>query len=348
MPHSNMSITVQYPLEKKTNRRRYPRIPVRGRAQVFFQGQALAAGICEVSRCGARLLIQANELSFKTNDRLMFFPKNGALAMAFVCDVRYINVHEGEGSEDKTFAVGLEHVASDQNQPDLLSLLLDNGAVTIPAETADLMAPGTKEGCVIRQLREGVRQSSRSRIVGPNQAMPLILEIPENSPSSSDNCWKVTIGIQSAAMCIHFSSCYQPEAAHGFLSWTKNRPENDFQNHICHDFMREFCNLTAGAFKIWVERHAGSLLYDKDIRVKLPVHGPIMEDEICALPSLQDAMQVRDAWRLELPSGTGISCMVEIIIWSWPDVASLQLEEKTLELLSSAGDEQDDGSVEFL
>ncbi|HYX34573.1 MAG TPA: hypothetical protein VE954_15850, partial [Oligoflexus sp.] len=145
-----------------------------------------------------------------------------------------------------------------------------------------------------------------------------------------------------------FSSYYQLEAAHGFLCWAKSRPQDGIESHLCHDFMREFCNLTAGAFKIWVERHAGSLLSDKDIRVKLPMHSPIMEDEICALPSFQAATQVRDAWRLELPSGTGINCMVEIIIWSWPAVASLQLEEKTLELLSSAGDELDDGSVEFL
>ncbi|HYX36888.1 MAG TPA: PilZ domain-containing protein [Oligoflexus sp.] len=337
-----------YPLEKKINRRRYPRIPVSGSAQVFFQGQALAAGICDVSRCGVRLLIQANEVSFKTNDRLVFFPKSGALALAFICDVRYISVREIEGSEDKTFAVGLEHVASDQNQLDLLSLLLKNGAVTIPAETADLMAPGTKEGCIIKQLREGVRQSSRSRIVAPNQAMPVILEIPENSSPASDNCWKVTIGIQAAAMSIRFSSYYQLEAAHGFLCWAKSRPQDGIESYLCHDFMREFCNLTAGAFKIWVERHAGSLLSDKDIRVKLPTHGPIMEDEICALPSLQAATQVRDAWRLQLPSGNGISCMVEIIVWSWPAVASLRLEEKTLELQSSAGNEQDDGSVEFL
>ncbi len=340
--------SVGLPSVKAAERRRHPRVPISGSARVQFQGTTLTAELFDASRDGARLEITAHdELSLKLNDQVLIQPRKGETSVAFLCKVRHVSLVSEDGSK-KVFSVGLEHAAAHQNRPDLLALLLTTGIVTLAPEQPESSVLGVidQSGSVINGLRCGIRQSSLTRIISSKQEPPILEEVLNHPLVNRDDLWKVMIGIQSPAMNVEFSSFYKLESARSFYCMKKNSEQVDIEDRLCHDFMREFCNLTAGAIKIWVERHAGSLFWQKDLRVQLPIQAKADKNILPSTSVSSDTTSLFDGWHLKIPSGDYITCFVNITIRDWAAVKSLQSDDETKEQAQGATPEDED--VEFL
>jgi len=321
---------VAYPSPKAADRRRHPRVMISGQAQVTFQGTTVFAGLCDASRNGARLQITTERLDFQPNDRVIIQPLNGRSSIAFLCEVRHISVVEEQPFATKVYSVGLEQVARERNQADLLHLLLVTGTATLAAEEnlEQHELADDRGGVVIKSLRSSIRESSRSRIFTPKHNPPELEEIQPGQNLDEIACWKVAIGIQSTAVSIEFNTYYSLPSARSFFRIKKNSPELAVEDHLVHDFMREFCNLTAGAIKIWVEKHAGSVHWEKDLRVQLPKQsqGEDIERSNSYQPVLQGAIQVQDSWLLRVPNGDHLICIAEIVVRDWSAVVTLQTD----------------------
>ncbi len=342
-------VYVGLPSVKAAERRRHPRVPISGSARVLFQGTTLTAELFDASRDGARLEITAqNELSLKLNDQVLIQPRKGETSVAFLCKVRHVSLVSEDGST-KVFSVGLEHAAEHQNRPDLLALLLTTGIVSLAPELPETSVLGVidQSGSVINGLRCGIRQSSLTRIISSKQEPPILEEVLNHPLAIQDDHWKVMIGIQSPAMNVEFSSFYRLSSARSFYSIKKNNEQAEIEDRLCHDFMREFCNLTAGAIKIWVERHAGSLFWQKDLRVQLPIQAKADNNVLPSTTVSSDTTSLFDAWHLKIPSGDYITCFVNITIRDWAAVKSLQADDETKEQETN-GAAPEDEDVEFL
>ena len=323
---------------KKTNRRRHLRVPVQGRARIHFNGQTVLSELKNASSRGAQILINSDRLALKPNDCVVIQPLIGSRSMAFICEVRHISIQTDEINNTIGFCIGLEH-ASIENNLDLLSLLVNTGVAKLMSQPAksEWTEAICKNSFTLNLLREGIRQSSLRRILSPDQDPPSIEEISETeSQPDFSEIWNASISIRSKAMNIEFSTHYEVDEARRFMESRKALKKFKMEDRLIHDFMREFCNLTAGAVKIWIGNHAGAYLSVEDLRVQLPIQGTKgqVDSHGWVASANNYAIQVRDEWQLNLSTGASLRCTADITVWDWSAVSSMDPDSETHEFHS--------------
>lgn len=329
---------------RQIERRQEVRIPVKGRAQIFFQGKKFSSGLRDLSASGVLVEINTEDLSFTPNDSVVIKVLNGERSVTLVCHVRHVDVQKEKNKKLRRYYVGLECTARESAQIDLMSLLLHSGLAQLTAETEMVHdRPVTcKNSLIINSLREGIRCSAMQRVSGPDELSAYLEELSSDTvlPLQKD-LWQIAIMLRSEAMTIQFRVDYNPKDVRNILSERKSWAKAQADDRLIHDYMREYCNLTAGAVKVWIANHAAEYKQANDLRVQLPELAPKWEEA----PDISSLVtHMRDRWQLCLPSGAHLFCSADISITDWSALNSMAPSLGSQEAINQSQDE----GIEFL
>ncbi len=171
----------------------------------------------------------------------------------------------------------------------------------------------------IALVKEGVRTASVHRLFGPGFEVPAMLPPPATVPEI-DETWLVKIVVSSEPIRIEFKVYYTVELAKA-LYFYKHPGTKELPVRIFHDFIREFCNLTAGAVKVWLADLVAVMKTDELI-VNLPDQKPAMV-EMPPLGKADTDDQLYDVWVFKTQN-MELLCATEIHVFDWAQVANIQ------------------------
>jgi hypothetical protein len=146
----------------------------------------------------------------------------------------------------------------------------------------------------IALVKDGVRTASLHRLFGPGYPLPEMLPPPATVPEIDDT-WLVKIVVSSDPIRIQFKVYYTVELAKA-LYYYKHPGSKELPVRIYHDFIREFCNLTAGAIKVWLA----------DLVTVMKTDDLLVDVGVFQAENLQ------------------LLCATEIQIFDWTQVANIQ------------------------
>lgn len=171
----------------------------------------------------------------------------------------------------------------------------------------------------IALVKEGVRIASLHRLFGPGYAIPEMLP-PPPTVAEIDETWLVKIVVSSESIRIQFKAYYTVDMAKA-LYFYKHPVTKELPARIFHDFIREFCNLTAGAIKVWLVDLVAVMMTD-DLIVNLPDQKPAMV-EMPPFGKTDTEDQLYDAWVYKAEN-LELLCATEIQVFDWAQVANIQ------------------------
>jgi hypothetical protein len=171
----------------------------------------------------------------------------------------------------------------------------------------------------IALVKEGVRTASVHRLFGPGFAIPEMLP-PPAAVDEIDETWLVKIIVSSEPIRIQFKVYYTVPLAKN-LYYHKHPGSKELPVRIYHDFIREFCNLTAGAIKVWLADLVTVMKTD-DLIVNLPDQKPAMV-EMPPLGKTDGEDVLYDAWFFKADVHH-LLCATEIQVFDWAQVANIQ------------------------
>jgi len=332
-------------------RRRHPRVDIEGGTQLLVNGRSFKAALRDASRVGARVELPAEEaVSIDQDAEVILKSPQERSQIDIVCRVRHVSVKKDDESGTSTLSLGLESVSLDGNRDDLLGILLSSGVakVSLGVDGIQKAIPSDVEKRIVDLLREGVRSSAVQRILGPGKPLPVVEEFDIKGQTFSEEDWAVAITIHSRPMTIIFKTYYGTEAARHFVRVKKGKMDAEVEDRLLHDFLREFCNLTAGAIKIWVSEHSGSHITGKDLLVNLPFATPASYETGHHPGKTHTLTHIYDCWKLLTHDGQGfLYCSSEIEIRNWTDVSQIA-ENEAAAMTAGEKPEGDDDDIEFL
>ncbi|WP_141732589.1 hypothetical protein [Oligoflexus tunisiensis] len=171
----------------------------------------------------------------------------------------------------------------------------------------------------IALVKDGVRTASLHRLFGPGYALPEMLP-PPPTVAEIDDTWLVKIVVSSDPIRIQFKVYYTVDLAKA-LYFYKHPGSKELPARIYHDFIREFCNLTAGAIKVWLADLVTVMKTD-DLVVNLPDQKPAMV-EMPPLDKTDSDDQLFDTWVFQAEK-LQLLCATEIQVFDWAQVANIQ------------------------
>ena len=193
---------------------------------------------------------------------------------------------------------------------------------------------------LLEVIRSNVRDAANSRINSaiPGQDLQPLENILQKIDEEED--WLVKIVVNAIGLKFKFKVYYSVEMARNFLLQKKAMQGRDIPASFCHDFIREFCNLTAGAIKIWLQ---GSNTSAKDASGELIVNLP--DQKPAAIEPLLKKSKVdnefSDIWAYRIGEDELI-CACDVIILDWEKAHALTAAPAKLE------EDDDSGQIEFL
>ena len=167
---------------------------------------------------------------------------------------------------------------------------------------------------------------------------PQIKEITASEPLAFDH-WIMLILVKSKVLNVSFQTHFTSPVARKLAATGLNLPEKQLTYKICHDFMQEFCNLTAGSIK----KHLldTCLRADSfDMTVQVPEKVPAY-DEVNLFKDLKKN-KLHDCFGIEFSAGDEITCATHVKIFDYEALSAIkQLDISVLTV-------DDEGQVEFL
>jgi len=205
--------------------------------------------------------------------------------------------------------------------------------------------PNEDREALVIAIKQNVREAANLRLGSSLSGMKLepvdtfVYELDE------DEDWLVKIVVNADGLKFKFKVYYSVDIAKTFLSQKKALQNRVIAPSLCHDFIREFCNLTAGAIKIWLQSNYSSSNEAGEFVVNLPDQKPAsiepLENAEKDASSSQEILLDKWCYRLNEQS---LICAVEVKVTDWDKVQGLMRGKKTTGL-----DGQDDsGNIEFL
>jgi hypothetical protein len=191
------------------------------------------------------------------------------------------------------------------------------------------------ESSVVKILKDGVRTAATHRLFGPGHPVPVVLPAPNELPDL-DDCWLVKIVVNSKPMNIYFRVYYTVELAKTFYHNKHAAVTKEHPARLYHDFIREFCNLTAGAIKVWLSdtnhvNKQGELIVNlpdqKPAQVELPAFGKADSDSV-----------LHDVWQFTVGNHS-IVCSSQITIIDQTLVRDILPNTMNEQTSDSGGDE---------
>ena len=188
-------------------------------------------------------------------------------------------------------------------------------------------------------LRDFIRSTATSRLKSctKNQTFE-VREITKEEDFSYDH-WIAAIVISATTIRVNFRVHFTTKSAREFVAHNPVLSGIEDPN-VCHDFIREYCNLTAGAIKQGLERVSERDISADGYIVNLPHETPAY-DKIGKLTRTVEQDSVRDCWAFKL-NGQELVCATRIEIVDWASIGKITEMDLSSLLVS------DDGNVEFL
>lgn len=181
------------------------------------------------------------------------------------------------------------------------------------------------------KLKSLVRALSLSRLQACSGLKDLRVEPCETTLPVFGH-WMSLIMVAGPCLKIFFKAHYLTDEARALSRNVIGKPTAEIDGARASDFMKEYCNLTAGALK----NALGEQQIDAGISLPLLTRG---FDEIFS-PLPDEKTSFLDRWRIVAPdSGVNCSCLIEVY-----DDSRL----KTLDVARAQNSVKDDGEVEFL
>jgi len=175
-----------------------------------------------------------------------------------------------------------------------------------------------REENTISLVKEGVRMAALHRLFGPGFVVPEVLP-PPPAVEEIDETWLVKIIVSSEPVRIQFKVYYTVPLAKSLYHF-KHPGGKELPTRIYHDFIREFCNLTAGAIKVWLADLVTVMKTD-DLVVNLPDQKPAMV-EMPPLGKGDEEDVLFNTWLFHVDS-IKLLCASEIQVFDWAQVASI-------------------------
>jgi hypothetical protein len=194
-----------------------------------------------------------------------------------------------------------------------------------------------RDAQTIALVKDGVRICALHRLFGPGFALPDVLP-PPATVEELDDTWLVKIIVSSEPVRIQFKVYYTVPLAKALYHF-KHPSSKELPTRIYHDFIREFCNLTAGAMKVWLADLVTVMKTD-DLVVNLPDQKPAMV-EMPPLGKTDEEDVLFDTWTFKADT-SHLLCATEIQVFDWAQVANIQPNVP----LDAAADDGDE--IEFL
>ena len=189
------------------------------------------------------------------------------------------------------------------------------------------------------KLKDALRDAAinRLRSVIPDSKFEVVKM--ESHPSLSEDDWMVKIIVESEDLIFTFRVYYQVEDAKRFASDKASFKGKTISPFLCHDFIREYCNLTAGAVKIWLQSNYTALKDTGELVVNLPNQKPALSEPLSIMDDEDE--EIYDFWIFSLDDSQ-ILCSWDVEIHDWAGVADMLKSTQTLE------ENDDGGDVDFL
>jgi hypothetical protein len=185
-------------------------------------------------------------------------------------------------------------------------------------------------------LREFIRNAATTRLSSCVKDYQVeIREIGDDEDFSYDH-WIAAIVISATTIRVNFRVHFTTKAAREFVAMNQVL-KNATDPNISHDFVREYCNLTAGAIKRGLD-HVNS--DGGGYIVNLPYQTPAF-DNVTNLSKGVDRDLVKDCWAYRL-NGQELICVTEIEVLDWRLIGGLTDVDMSSLIVT------DDGLVEFL
>ena len=188
-------------------------------------------------------------------------------------------------------------------------------------------------------LKEALRDAASNRLksVIPEDSFKPI-EMRSHAMLTEDD-WMVKIIVESEDLIFTFRVYYPVDDARTFALQKPAFKGKKISPFLCHDFIREYCNLTAGAVKIWLQSNYSALKECGELVVNLPNQKPAQTEPLAIKEDSED--EVFDVWVYGVGDAQML-CSWNVLVYDWDGVSEM------LECTQTLDDQDDGGEVEFL
>ncbi|SMF57868.1 hypothetical protein [Pseudobacteriovorax antillogorgiicola] len=195
------------------------------------------------------------------------------------------------------------------------------------------------DGNDISMLKGALRDAASNRLKSVIPAAGFQAIEMESHPALSEDDWMVKIIVESEDLIFTFRVYYQVDDAKAFASQKASFKGKNISPFLCHDFIREYCNLTAGALKIWLQSNYSALKESGELVVNLPNQKPALSEPLAFKEDEEE--EIYDFWIFTLDNAQ-ILCSWDVEIHDWAGVTEM------LKSTSSLAEQDDGGDVDFL
>ena len=191
----------------------------------------------------------------------------------------------------------------------------------------------------VASLKAALRDAAQNRLRSVIPGDSFKGEEMESHPILTEDDWMVKIIVESEDLVFTFRVYYTVDDARTFAQQKPAFKEKKISPFLCHDFVREYCNLTAGAVKIWLQSNYSALKDSGELVVNLPNQKPALTEPL--LIKEDDEDEVFDFWVFSVGNAQ-ILCSWDVLVHDWHGVSEM------LKSTTSLSDNDDGGEVEFL
>ncbi|MFW7380748.1 MAG: hypothetical protein ACOH5I_18180 [Oligoflexus sp.] len=198
---------------------------------------------------------------------------------------------------------------------------------------------------LVLAIKQNVREAANLRLGSSLSGMKLEPVDAFEYHLDEDEDWLVKIVVNADGIKFKFKVYYSVDIAKTFLSQKKALQNRAIAPSLCHDFIREFCNLTAGAIKIWLQSNYSSSNEAGELIVNLPDQKPAAIEPLEKMEKdIQNSQETLvDKWCYRL-NDQSLICAVEVRITDWDKMQNLMSGKEE----AGIDDQDDSGNIEFL
>lgn len=180
------------------------------------------------------------------------------------------------------------------------------------------------------RVLENVRDCANQRLKSSLSGLKLEPTDGVEHELDEDEDWLVRIVVHALGARFVFRVYYTVELASHFLAQKKAMKGRQIVPSLAHDFIREYCNLTAGAIKLWLQSQYSTVNAEGELVVNLPDQKPAAIEEIDSVKKMsKKSNMIVDFWHYE-HEGRQLMCGVDVKVTDpeqlW-QIVSAQKEE---------------------
>jgi hypothetical protein len=194
---------------------------------------------------------------------------------------------------------------------------------------------------LVQQIKQNIREAANMRLGSSLSGLKLSPVDDFEYHLDEDEDWLVKIVVNADGVKFKFKVYYSVDIAKAFLTQKKALRDRTIAPSLCHDFIREFCNLTAGAIKIWLQSNYKASNDSGELIVNLPDQKPAAIEPLVTKTDTEHILL--DQWCYQL-DGQALICAVEVRVSDWERLQNLMGESSAL----NEDDDEDSGQIEFL